>query len=112
MFRPPVNRAMRVLDRSFFKKTVPVSAATVLENKNILSVRKTLGSSKDALDLPRFDVCTEPMAEKLVVSRDGQILELTRHESRKKRCLILREDIKYDGTSYVSPASKKIGVLI
>lgn len=97
MFRPPVNRAMRVLDRSFFKKTVPVSAATVLENKNISAVRKTLASSKDALDLPRFDGCTAPMAEKLVVGRDGRILELTAQEARKKRCVVLREDIKYDG---------------
>lgn len=38
------------------------------------------------------------MAEKLVVGRDGRILELTAHEARKKRCVVLREDIKHDGT--------------
>lgn len=74
----------------------------MLENKNISLVRKKLESSKDALDLPRFNGCTAPMSEKLVVSRDGQILELTGHESRKKRCLVLREDIKYDGTFSLS----------
>ncbi|PCH03108.1 hypothetical protein PENOC_040010 [Penicillium occitanis (nom. inval.)] len=94
---------MRVLDRSFFKKTVPVSAATVLENKNISAVRKTLSSSKDALDLPRFDGCTTPMAEKLVVGRDGRILELTAQEARKKRCVVLREDIKHDDATTWSP---------
>jgi tRNA (guanine37-N1)-methyltransferase len=93
---------MRVLDRSFFKKTVPVSAATVLENKNISAVRKTLSSSKDALDLPRFDGCTTPMAEKWVVGRDGRILELTVQEARKKRCVVLREDIKHDGTIFTA----------
>lgn len=100
MFRPPVNRAMRVLDRSFFKKTVPASAATVLDVKNISLVRKTLGSSKDLLDLPRFHVCCPTTAERLVVSRDGQqILELSKEEARAKRCLVLRPEIKYDGTS-------------
>ncbi|EED12288.1 tRNA (guanine) methyltransferase Trm5 [Talaromyces stipitatus ATCC 10500] len=103
MFRPPVNRAMRVLDRSFFKKTVPVSAATVLENKNISSVRKRLESSKDAIDLPRYNTCATPTSERLVVGRNGQILELTKEESRKKKCLVLREDIKYDDATTWSP---------
>lgn len=96
MFRPPVNRAMRVLDRSFFKKSVPISAATVLENKNISLVRSKLTSNKDLLDLPRYHVCTVPSAESLVVG-NGQILEMQKEEARKKRCLLLREDIKHDG---------------
>ena len=29
MFAPPVNRAMKVLDRAFFKRTVPTSAARI-----------------------------------------------------------------------------------
>lgn len=112
MFRPPVNRTMRVLDRSFFKKTIPVSAATVLENKNISAVRKALSSSKDALSLPRFDECTASMAEKLVVGRDGRTLELTPYESRRKKCLVLRENIKYDGTYCVSTVKEMIGLLM
>lgn len=35
MFRPPINRCMKILDRSFFKKTVPISAAQVLDNRQI-----------------------------------------------------------------------------
>jgi tRNA (guanine37-N1)-methyltransferase len=88
---------MRVLDRSFFKKSVPVSAATVLENKNIMSVRKTLTASKDVLGLPRYDVCQVPMADTVVVGKEGQTLEMNKLDLRKKKCLVLRSDIKYDG---------------
>lgn len=56
MFRPPVNRAMRVLDRSFFKKTVPVSAARILDNKTISKCRSDLQRSKDTLSLERYTV--------------------------------------------------------
>lgn len=96
MFRPPVNRAMRVLDRSFFKKTVPISAATVLDNKNISSVRKQLESSKDILDLPRYNSIRFPETASLVVEK-GQTLQLDKSELLKKKCVLLREDIKYDG---------------
>ena len=51
MLRPPVNRAMRVLDRSLFHKTVPLAAARVYENSNIAPFRKTLAS--DILDVER-----------------------------------------------------------
>lgn len=42
MFRPPVNRAMKVLDRSFFKKTIPTSVARVLDRKQISKCRSDL----------------------------------------------------------------------
>jgi tRNA (guanine37-N1)-methyltransferase len=51
--RPPVNRAMRTLDRSFFRRVVPVSAARVLNNKDIAACRSQLMKSKDALELRR-----------------------------------------------------------
>src|SRR5436305_13100433 len=54
MFRPPINRTMRVLDRSFFKKTVPLSAATVFENKFIASIKDELARSRDLLYAPRI----------------------------------------------------------
>jgi hypothetical protein len=59
MFRPPVNRAMRVLDRSFFRKTIPLSAATVFDNANIARVRVALAKSQDALNVPRLEVIRE-----------------------------------------------------
>lgn len=43
MIRPPINRAMRVLDRSFFKKNVTLSAAKVLDRKQISKIRTELG---------------------------------------------------------------------
>lgn len=42
MFRPPVNRAMRALDRPFFQKTIPLAAARVLQAKNIAKCRTDL----------------------------------------------------------------------
>lgn len=87
---------MRVLDRSFFKKTVPISAATVLETKNISDVRKRLSASNDILDLPRYSVCTIPNPGPLIIG-NGQSLDLSSTEAKKKKCLLLRESIKHDG---------------
>ena len=56
MFRPPVNRAMRVLDRSFFKKRIPLAAARVLDNTKISKCRKELERSKELLRLERIAV--------------------------------------------------------
>ncbi|KAI5212504.1 hypothetical protein E4T38_00512 [Aureobasidium subglaciale] len=56
MFRPPVNRAMRVLDRSFFQKKIPISAARVVDNKTISKCRAELFRSKDALLLERYQI--------------------------------------------------------
>lgn len=80
MFRPPVNRAMRVLDRSFFKKTVPISAAAIFKTSDISNVRKELTKSRDMLVLPRLGSIREIKVNDLV-----------------HKCLLLREDIKHDG---------------
>jgi hypothetical protein len=45
LYRPPINRAMRVLDRSFFQKTIPIAAATVFEDRNISLVRGKVQSA-------------------------------------------------------------------
>jgi hypothetical protein len=39
IYRPPINRSMRVLDRSFFQRTIPIAAATVFEDRNLSTVR-------------------------------------------------------------------------
>lgn len=85
MFRPPVNRAMRTLDRSFFRKTVPVSAAKIFQNSEISRVRKALGANKDLLVLPRLNVVRE------LKEQDGV-----------KKALLLREGVKHDGGSFAS----------
>lgn len=49
MWRPPANRLMQTLDRSFFQRTINLRAARVFDNKNIFKIRKALESSKDVL---------------------------------------------------------------
>jgi len=50
MFRPPVNRAMRALDRSYFHKKISLAAATVLESRNIAKYRTELHDEMLKLD--------------------------------------------------------------
>lgn len=50
MFRPPINRAMRALDRSYFHKNIPLAAATVLESRNIAKYRTDLHDELLKLD--------------------------------------------------------------
>ena len=51
MFRPPVNREMQVLDRRFFRKSVPLAAALVKEKKHIAQCRSLL--NRDLLQVDR-----------------------------------------------------------
>lgn len=51
MLRPPINRAMRILDRAFFKTSIPTSAARVFDPKHIKSCRDDL--HHDILKLDR-----------------------------------------------------------
>lgn len=85
MFRPPVNRAMRVLDRSFFKRTVPVSAATIFKTSDIATVRQALHKKRDLLALPRMATLRDIKQEEVV-----------------RKCLLLREEIKHDGQAIFS----------
>lgn len=80
MFRPPVNRAMRALDRSFFKKTLPLSAATVFKNSDISKVRGALSKSQELLEAPRLNVIREVKVDEAV-----------------KKCLLLKDGVKHDG---------------
>ncbi|KAL4782048.1 hypothetical protein BJX76DRAFT_349668 [Aspergillus varians] len=86
MFRPPVNRAMRVLDRSFFKRSVPLSAATIFKPSDISNVRNQLMKSRDHLAIPRLNSIRE-------VKKDDTVM----------KCLLLREGIKHDDTATWSP---------
>ena len=54
MFGPPVNRAMRILDRSFFRKKIPLAAARVFDKKAIARCRSDLNS--DLLSIDRVTV--------------------------------------------------------
>ena len=79
MFRPPINRAMRALDRSFFQKTIPLAAARVCDNKQISKFRSELGH--DLLNLDRMP------AVRAVKDPDGN----------EARALLLRPGVKQDG---------------
>ncbi|MCJ1257457.1 tRNA(m(1)G37)methyltransferase [Lignoscripta atroalba] len=83
MFRPPVDRAMRVLDRSFFRKSVPLAAARVLDNKHISRCRANLGH-----DLLRLD----RMAS---VRPDPEESDL----KKGRKSLLLRPDIRPNDAS-------------
>ncbi|OQE29658.1 hypothetical protein PENSTE_c002G04648 [Penicillium steckii] len=87
MFRPPVNRAMRTLDRSFFRKTVPLASAKIFKNSEISRLRKELASTKDLLAIPRLSSVQE------IKEQDGSI----------RKALLLRETLKHDDKSTWSP---------
>ncbi|KAJ5902755.1 tRNA (guanine(37)-N1)-methyltransferase [Penicillium taxi] len=86
MFRPPINRAMRTLDRTFFRKTVPIAAAKIFNNSEITKVRKELGNSSDLLALPRLSGIRE------IADQDGP-----------RKALLLRHDLKADDKTTWSP---------
>lgn len=46
---PPVNRDMKVLERSFFQKTIPTSALTVFDPRNLSAARNKVTASNDVL---------------------------------------------------------------
>ncbi|KAL8951134.1 MAG: hypothetical protein Q9222_002878 [Ikaeria aurantiellina] len=80
MFRPPINRAMRTLDRSFFRKDINIAAACVLDTRKISVFQREL--SKDILKVERIPpIRPAPFP---VVSDKGS------------KCLILRPDIRVD----------------
>lgn len=74
---------MRVLDRSFFQRKVALTAARILDNKNISSCRKELEKSKDLLRLERI----------AIVRPDPE--EASGPNGRK--CVLLKPEIKCDG---------------
>ncbi|KAF2140595.1 uncharacterized protein K452DRAFT_230371 [Aplosporella prunicola CBS 121167] len=85
MFRPPINRAMRTLDRAFFRRTFPISAARVTNNNDISMVRKALEKSQDILVQPRYQaVWSDP-------AQPG------------KRLVLLKPEIKHNDPSTWGP---------
>jgi hypothetical protein len=83
MFAPPVNRAMKVLDRSFFQKTLPASAARIFKPQDIARCRKELQLSRDTLPNNRIQpVRPDPDAER--AQKGG-------------KCLVLKPEVVHDG---------------
>jgi len=79
---------MRVLDRSFFQKRVPLTAARILDNKKISNCRRELEKSKDLLRLERIAI-VRPDPE------EGP-------GPNGRKCLLLKPEIKCSGMLEVS----------
>ncbi|KAL9137614.1 MAG: hypothetical protein Q9175_001165 [Cornicularia normoerica] len=88
MFRPPINRAMRALDRSFFRKSIPLSAAKIRDNKQISKYRTELGH-----DLLRLD-------------RIPAVRSVRDSEGQEAKALLLRPEVKPDELSELVKASQ------
>ena len=85
MFRPPVNRAMKALDRSYFQKRVPLAAARVLQSKQISKCRVIL--EDDLLKLERTSVVKNDL------------------EDPTMKAILLKPEIKPDSMFDCSPIS-------
>lgn len=84
MLRPPINRAMRQLDRAFFTKHIPFCAARITNNQNIPRLQKELERSKDLFRTERLrTVQWDP--DKARAEKGG-------------KCLLLRSGISIDGS--------------
>jgi hypothetical protein len=84
-FLPPINRAMKVLDRSFFQKDIPISAASVLLPKDISRCRAAFVKSRELLNPPTVSinpVCPDPRPDLKAAGR---------------KCLLLKPEVKHDG---------------
>ncbi|EFR02228.1 tRNA (guanine-N(1)-)-methyltransferase [Nannizzia gypsea CBS 118893] len=95
MFRPPINRAMRVLDRSFFKKTIPLAAATVFEPRNLGRIKNELAKSNDILNAPRLPAIR-------------YVQNPTTEEEKSKKCILLKEQIQANDATTWSPTIREL----
>ncbi|CAD6443429.1 b6d52a30-d5b0-40bd-9ac4-54a4088d854b [Sclerotinia trifoliorum] len=90
LFRPPVVRsAAGVLDRALFSKTIPISAARLLNNKIISKCRSQLTKSKEILVEDRIaPIRSDPDPE--FAAKGG-------------KCLLLNPRVKHDDPTTWSP---------
>ncbi|KAF1969834.1 hypothetical protein BU23DRAFT_591364 [Bimuria novae-zelandiae CBS 107.79] len=108
MFAPPVNRAMKVLDRSFFQRTVPTSAARIFSPKDISRVRNDLDRSRDSLKTRLDSVRPDPDSAR--ASKGGKCLLLKPevvHNDRNTWSSTLQE-LEQAGTVGVIPYELKL----
>lgn len=85
MLRPPVNRGLKVLDRSLFRTSFPLASATIFDPKNTARIKNELMKSKDIVHEPGV------MAVKPLQDIRDQELDI------KRKCVLLRQGIKHDG---------------
>lgn len=79
MLRPPINRALKQLDRSLFHKTVPLSVARVFDFKEIAKLRQVL------------------IQDVLKVERRMDVVSLPQDNGQPGKGFLLHPNIKPDG---------------
>lgn len=114
MFRAPIQRGMKALDRSKFQKIVPLKAARVFENKHISKVRTELERSKDALQQERLgSVYPDPDAER---AAQGKKCVLLRPENSRSKLATAQANGAANGAADRStmpgPHSPKVSELV
>ncbi len=83
MFRPPINRGMRVLDRAFFHKEIPLAAARISNTRLIAQLRTDLDRSGTSLLLGRVKPLRPDPDQALA--------------AQGRKCYLLKPEIKHDG---------------
>jgi tRNA (guanine37-N1)-methyltransferase len=104
MFAPPINRAMTVLDRSFFQKTVPTSIARIFNAKDIARCRKDLEKSRDMLVRSRIrPIFSDPDTDR--ASKGNKVLVLRPEvvPNDKSTWSAKLQELEQDGTLGVLP---------
>ncbi|TEY81855.1 hypothetical protein BOTCAL_0031g00470 [Botryotinia calthae] len=90
LFRPPVVRsAAGVLDRALFSKTIPISAARLMNNKIISKCRSQLTKSKEML-----------LEDRVAPIRSDPDPEFA---AQGGKCLLLNPKVKHDDPTTWSP---------
>ncbi|CAI6285104.1 unnamed protein product [Periconia digitata] len=109
MFAPPVNRAMKVLDRAFFKKTVPTSVARIFNTKDISRCRKELDRARDTLHRPHIQpVIPDPDSDRARTGNKCLVLRPEILPSDKTTWSDKLQELEQDGTLGVIPFDLKL----
>jgi len=90
MFRPRVNRAMRVLDRNFFKTETAISAARVFDIKQLSRIRGAMLKSKDILDVRQLHPI-QSIPEKCRNAAEVAV------KLGEQKCILLRPGVVFNG---------------
>jgi tRNA (guanine37-N1)-methyltransferase len=74
IFLPPIHRSMETLDRAFFSKTIPLAIARPHKLQSLSSVRKSLMTTKEMLQIDEIKtIINDPdePAKKLILLQHG-----------------------------------------
>jgi len=74
---------MRVLDRAFFHREYPISAAKIFDLKSISRVQKEFSKSNDILNI-RATYPVQPVPDNI--------------DTKAQKCILLRPEVQHNGT--------------